>query len=135
VDDALTVARRACDAADARDWEAYRDCFDERCVYRSGARGTLDREEAVAADRAMAEAIDARVEREAWVGDDHRAAWRWRITGRHNGEFLGIAPTGNAIDVSGATIASVQHGRITELETFPDRYTLLTQLGVLGTPS
>ena len=135
MNDALTVVRRACDAADAHDWETYRECFDERCVYRSGARGNFTRDEAVAADRALAEAIDAQFERDSWVSDGERAAWRWKMTGRHDHEFLGIAPTGNAIDVSGATIASVRQGRITELETFPDRYTLLTQLGALGTPS
>ena len=57
------------------------------------------------------------------------------MTGRHDREFLGVAATGNAIDVSGATIAAVHGGRITELETFPDRYRLLVQLGVLPAPS
>ena len=62
----------------------------------------------------------------------HVRPWRWRTTGRHDRDFLGVARTRNGIDVSGATIAMVQGGRIVELETFPDRYTLLTRLGVLS---
>ena len=73
---ALEVARRACDAFDARDWDTYRDCLGEALVYRSGARGEFDRETALAMDRAMAEAIDAHMERDGgsatervWPGD------------------------------------------------------------------
>ena len=34
------------------------------------------------------------------VIDENKAAIHWKLTGTHNGEFLGIKPTGNKISVS-----------------------------------
>lgn len=34
------------------------------------------------------------------VADDEKVAVHWDLTGTHNGEFMGISPTGNKISVS-----------------------------------
>jgi hypothetical protein len=64
VSDARSVAESACAAFDNRDWGAYEAAFDEAAVYRSGTRGELDRDSAIQADRAVAEALDPIAERD-----------------------------------------------------------------------
>jgi predicted ester cyclase len=130
VGDAASVAQNACHAFDTRDWETYAAAFDEAAVYRSGVRGEFDRDTAMRADRALAEALDPVAERDHWVSDGELVAWRWRLRGAHRGGLLGVAESGQQIDFSGATIARVRNGRTVELETFPDALTLMRQLGV-----
>lgn len=132
MDDPLTVVHRACNAADSRDWET------NRAASTSGASTGPELGATSLATR-QSLPIVLSVTRSVlgsseipWSAMMHVRPWRWRTTGRHDRDFLGVARTRNGIDVSGATIAMVQGGRIVELETFPDRYTLLTRLGVLS---
>lgn len=53
------------------------------------------------------------VEREAAEAD--KVAARWRITGTHEGEFLGIPPTGNRIQDQGVDIFVFSGGKIVEI--------------------
>jgi predicted ester cyclase len=58
---------------------------------------------------------------------------RWEGRGRHTGELMGIAPTGNDIVVSGQTFARVQGGKIVEDWTNWDTLGMLQQLGAIPT--
>ena len=54
-----------------------------------------------------------------------REAWR----GTHEGEFMGIAPTGKQMNMKGVSIVRILDGRIAECWTFFDRLALMEQLG------
>lgn len=59
-----------------------------------------------------------------------------RVTGRgtHQGDFQGIAPTGNHVTASGVGIARIENGRITEAWAAYDALGLMQQLGALSPP-
>ena len=60
-----------------------------------------------------------------------RNTWR----GTHLGEFNGIAPTGNPVEVTGIVIWRIVDGLIAERRACIDTLSLLQQLGVLPNPS
>lgn len=57
------------------------------------------------------------------------AAVRWSANGTHQGEVLGVAPTGRRVTMSGIDIVRIERGRITERWGEFDTLGLLTQLG------
>jgi steroid delta-isomerase-like uncharacterized protein len=63
------------------------------------------------------------------VADGDKVAYRWTATGRHVGELLGIAPTGNHVEFTGIDIARVRNGRVVEEWINWDTLGLLRQLG------
>ena len=62
-----------------------------------------------------------------------RVASRWIMRGTHNGELLGAAPTGNAVEVNGINIYRIAENRIAEVWQLTDLAGLLRQLGILST--
>ncbi|HEV2122734.1 MAG TPA: ester cyclase [Chloroflexota bacterium] len=68
------------------------------------------------------------VEREFASGD--QAAICWRVTGTHQGDFVGIPPTGKQVDYHGCAIFQVRDGKIARVWTYVDTGTILRQLGV-----
>jgi steroid delta-isomerase-like uncharacterized protein len=71
--------------------------------------------------------IDVRVEEIVAEGD--RAAVVTTIEGTHEGELLGIAPTGRRVSVTGIDMVRVEGGRIVEHRGLTDTVGLLRQLG------
>lgn len=65
--------------------------------------------------------------------DGDRAATRYLSRATHLGEFLGIPPTGNKIQILEASIYRLVEGRIAEQWAFPDIASLQEQLSTLQT--
>jgi predicted ester cyclase len=65
---------------------------------------------------------------EQTVASDDLVAVRWSGTGTHAGEFLGIAPTGNAVDFTGTNVYRLSCGRIVQSWSFTDVLSLLQQV-------
>ena len=61
--------------------------------------------------------------------DGNRALSRFRLTGTHNGDLYGIAPTGRTIDIQGVDVARVENGKIVEYFYHEDTLGLFRQLG------
>jgi steroid delta-isomerase-like uncharacterized protein len=51
--------------------------------------------------------------------------------GTHKGDFMGVAPTGNAIEVKSMMISRIRDGQIVELWAVFDMLTLLRQIGAI----
>ncbi|MEV8429156.1 ester cyclase [Streptomyces sp. HUAS 31] len=66
------------------------------------------------------------------MAQDDQVCTRWTWSARHNGEFLGIAATGQDVTMRGMTWQRFRDGRICESHWMYDRAGLLEQLGVLG---
>jgi predicted ester cyclase len=67
-----------------------------------------------------------------WSSTGPRHADRWVLTGTHDGELLGIAPTGRSVRVEGATFTVLgDDGLVVEDFHFVDIAGLLGQLGVI----
>jgi steroid delta-isomerase-like uncharacterized protein len=58
-------------------------------------------------------------------------ALAYTITGTHQGDFLGIAPTGKQISARGMQIARFEDGKIVERWGSSDELGILKQLGVM----
>lgn len=54
----------------------------------------------------------------------------WTCVGTQKGEFLGIPPTGNRVELTGVTVNRIEDGRIIEERSYFDRLAMLQQLGV-----
>jgi steroid delta-isomerase-like uncharacterized protein len=62
---------------------------------------------------------------------DDDIALAYTITGTHQGDFLGVAPTGKQISARGLQIARFEEGKIVERWGSSDELGILKQLGVM----
>jgi steroid delta-isomerase-like uncharacterized protein len=67
--------------------------------------------------------------------DGDLVCMRWSTSGTHDGDLMGIAPTGKSITSSGISIDKVQDGKIVESWVQWDNMGLMAQLGLLGEPA
>lgn len=61
-------------------------------------------------------------------------ATRWTGTGTHEGELMGVAPTGNRVTVAGMDISRIFGGKIEESGSNYDLMGMMQQLGVIPSP-
>jgi predicted ester cyclase len=63
------------------------------------------------------------------VREGDRVVCRWRATGTHRGEFMGIPPTGRSVEFEGLTLLRFGGERLAEVWTQYDAFRILGQLG------
>ena len=73
--------------------------------------------------------VEAQVERV--LVDDGQVAWRWRMTGRHTGGFMGIPPSGNHIETTGNDVAVLRDGKLEKRWCEQDQLSLMIQIGAI----
>jgi steroid delta-isomerase-like uncharacterized protein len=71
---------------------------------------------------------DVTVEIDELVADGDRVAVATTFTGTHQGELMGMAPTGRRVSVTGIDIVRVSDGRIVEHRGLTDIVGLMRQL-------
>ena len=74
---------------------------------------------------------DLRITIEEQIADEQGVATRWSAKGTHEGDLMGMAPTGKQATVTGITIDRIVDGRIAESWTNWDTLGMLQQLGVV----
>jgi steroid delta-isomerase-like uncharacterized protein len=74
---------------------------------------------------------DARIKVEDQLAEGDLVATRWSGRGTHEGELMGIEPTGRAVTVSGLTISRLEDGKIVEEFQNWDTFGMLQQLGAI----
>jgi steroid delta-isomerase-like uncharacterized protein len=60
-----------------------------------------------------------------------RVVARWTATMTHKGDFLGFAPSGKKVTITGTTIQRISHGKIVEGWDNWDQLGLLVQIGAV----
>jgi len=68
------------------------------------------------------------------IAEGDKVVTRWRSRGTHQGEPLGIPPTGKLITQEGMAVYRMVDARIAEDWFFPDTMGLMQQLGVIPVP-
>lgn len=68
---------------------------------------------------------------EELVGEDDIVALRGPASMTHEGEFMGIEPTGRPVDLDGTTFFRIRNGKIAERWAQFDMLGLMRQLGVV----
>jgi steroid delta-isomerase-like uncharacterized protein len=91
-----------------------------------GADGLL---QVVAMIRAAMPDLQRTIEQQITEGD--RVVTRFRDHGTHEGELMGIPPTGRPVTLSGINIETVRDGRIAEVWHVEDLLGLMRQVGVV----
>jgi len=77
---------------------------------------------------------DLNVTTEDIVADGDRVVSRWTARGTHQGELMGIAPTGNRVTIKGIDVLRTAEGRIVERWAQSNDLELMQQLGVVPEP-
>jgi steroid delta-isomerase-like uncharacterized protein len=65
------------------------------------------------------------------IAEGDRVVTRWRMRGTHEGEFRGIAPTGNKLDITGIGIFRFSDGKVVESWDNFDQLGMMRQLGAI----
>src|SRR6201991_1600531 len=73
---------------------------------------------------------DLNIAAEKLVADDDNVAIAYTITGNHQGELMGVAPTGRKISARGVQIARFENGKLVERWGSSDQLGILQQIGV-----
>jgi steroid delta-isomerase-like uncharacterized protein len=68
------------------------------------------------------------------VAEGEKVVVHWTATGTHQGDMMGIPPTGKAVKAPGITIFSFANGHIVDGRTVWDALAFLQQLGVVPVP-
>jgi len=74
---------------------------------------------------------DLQVTIEDQIAEGDRLATRFTASGTHQGELMGIAPTGKTVTVSGIAIERMVDNKIVEHWLVSDQLGMLQQLGVI----
>jgi len=67
---------------------------------------------------------------EDMVAEGEKVAVRWTWSGKHTGEYMGIAPTAKQTTMTGISIIHIVGGKITEEWDEQDNLGFMAQLGV-----
>ncbi len=68
------------------------------------------------------------------IAEGDKVAYRWTFRGTHQGELMGISPTGEQVEITGITINRLSGGKIEEQWNLFDQLGMLQQLGVASAP-
>jgi steroid delta-isomerase-like uncharacterized protein len=74
---------------------------------------------------------DARITVEQQLAEGDLVATRWSGRGTHEGELMGISPTGKRVTVSGLTISRLEDGEVVEEFQNWDTFGMMQQLEVV----
>ena len=92
-------------------------------------RGAEDIKHIVRTYRAAFPDLTYTVEEQVAEGD--MVVTRWTAHGTHQGEFMGIAPSGNSIEVSGMSMDRISGGKIAEDWVNWDALEMMQQIGAI----
>lgn len=68
-------------------------------------------------------------------GSGDRLVARFTLSGTHEGEFMGVPPTGNPIALHGITILRMRDGACVERWNSADLLSVLVQIGAMPAPA
>jgi predicted ester cyclase len=74
---------------------------------------------------------DARITVDEQIAEGDKVATRWTGRGRHDGDLMGVTPTGKQVKVSGLTLSRLANGKVIEEYTNWDTFGMMQQLGVV----
>ncbi len=77
---------------------------------------------------------DAQITVEDQIAEGDRVVTRWTGRGTHQGELLGVPPSGNRVEISGMTINRFSGGKIAETWTNYDALGMMQQIGAIPSP-
>jgi predicted ester cyclase len=77
---------------------------------------------------------NAHITVEEQLAEGDRVVTRWSGSGTHQGELMGVAPTGNQVTITGLTINRISDGKIVESWSNYDALGMMRQIGAIPEP-
>jgi steroid delta-isomerase-like uncharacterized protein len=77
---------------------------------------------------------DNRYSVEEQVAEGDMVVTRWIASGTHQGEIMGIAPTGNRVTYAGTSVERIVDGKIEETWDNYDALGMMQQIGAIPSP-
>ena len=74
---------------------------------------------------------DLRIVVDDMIAEDDKVVTRWTASGTHQGELMGMAPTGKEVTVQGIAIDRIVDGKIVEHWDVFDQLGMMQQLGMI----
>ena len=71
-----------------------------------------------------------RLEEDALFGDESRVCARWRLCGRHVGEFMGLPASNREISVEQCEVYEFRDGKVATVWTYGDMSALFRQIAI-----
>ena len=68
------------------------------------------------------------------IVEGETVAYRWTFRGTHQGELMGMPPTGKQVEITGITINRISGSKIEEQWNLFDQLGVMRQLGVAPAP-
>lgn len=130
------LVRRAFDALNERDRDAFVDLHAEDAVLHAGDEEVRGIEAITEAEFAYFDAFpDLEMSLDALHEAGETVAARWTVAGTHEGEFRGVEPTGEEVQFSTIGTFRVSDGKVSEVWIQADELGLLEQIGALEPPT
>lgn len=129
------VVRRGFDALDDRDREAFVELHADDAVMHAFGEEVRGIEAIAEVEFAYFDAFpDLVLTLEALLAEGDTVAARWAVAGTHQGEFMGVEPTGEEFEFGAIGMFRVDDGEITEAWLEADRLGHLEQLAAVELP-
>jgi steroid delta-isomerase-like uncharacterized protein len=68
------------------------------------------------------------------VAEGDKVAYRWTSVGTHQGELIGVPPSGNRVELTGITIERIEGGKIVQTWNNFDQLGMMRQVGATSAP-
>lgn len=114
--------------ADAAD-----EIIDDNCVFHDFPEGTPNGPDGVrqAAEALRAAFPDVHPVDEQFLSDGNRVVAHYVLRATHRGPFLGVAPTGKEVRITGINVFRVADGKVAEHWAIMDTWGLMQQIGAV----
>ena len=134
---AEAVAREFMEAWNQRDWAKYRSMFGEGYSYTGGDGQRLDGADAgIGVGQMFANAFpDGKIEIKHIHAAGDVVIVEFLGTGTHQGDLMGIAPTGRKMSMPVCNVITVRDGKIASEREYMDMAHMMQQLGVMPAPA
>ena len=135
--DIEAIARDYLEAFNRRDWDRIRELFAPEYSYTGGDGQKREGPEAGLAVAQMWSAAfsDAKIDIRHIHTAEHVATVEFTGSGTHDGELMGIAPTGKRVSIPACTVLKIKDGKIKAEREYMDMAHMMQQLGVVGVPA
>jgi predicted ester cyclase len=68
------------------------------------------------------------------IAEGDKVVARWRSQATHQGDYMGIPPTGKEVEFTGISVYRMEGGKIAESWTAEDQLGLMRQIGAVSDP-
>ncbi len=135
-EDLKQLARRFYDAVNAGDVDGAMSLVAEDFVDHEEFPGLSDDRDGVRQFFELMRSAfpDFHIDVDDMLAEGDKVAVRMRMSGTHQGDFMGIPPTGKRVTMQGIDIVRLEGGKLAEHWAIFDELGMMQQLGVIPAP-